>query len=62
MKTRKTNEETTAPSPKGKLKIKDLHLNKQTIQDLSDEDGSGIKGGALVLRTAAPGLTCGSCG
>ena len=46
MKTRKTNDETAAPSPKGRLKIKTLKLNKETIENLSDQDARAVKGGA----------------
>ena len=46
MKTRKTNEETTSPSAKGKLKIKNLKLTKETLETLSDQDARAVKGGA----------------
>jgi len=45
MKTEKTNEATAAPSPKDKVKIKNLKLSKETVQNLSDQDAATVKGG-----------------
>ncbi len=46
MKTKKTHEEAATPTPKGKVKIKNLKLSKETIENLSDSDAGGVKGGA----------------
>ena len=53
MKTRKTNEEAAAPSPKGKVKIKTLKLTKEIIETLSDHDAELIKGGKPTLVCVA---------
>ena len=50
MKSKKTNE-TAATSPKGKVKIKNLKLTKETIENLSDRDAGAIKGGASSSKT-----------
>ena len=57
MKTEKTNEATAAPSPKDKVKIKNLKLNKETIQNLSDQDATAVRGGVYVARSSGGGGT-----
>ena len=56
MKSKKTKEEEAAPSPKGKVKIKNLKLQKETTENLSAQDASAIKGGANYSRTIASGF------
>ena len=51
MKTRKTNEEAGAPSPKSKIKIKTLKLTKETLETLSDQDARAVKGGGRSSGT-----------
>jgi len=46
MKTRKTNEAAATPQAKGKVKLKNLKLTKETIETLSDQDAATVKGGA----------------
>ena len=46
MKSRKPPQKAAAPSPKGKVKIKNLKLTKETLETLSDQDAAAIKGGA----------------
>jgi hypothetical protein len=45
MKTKITKEEAAAPPPKGKVKIKNLKITKETTGNLSDQDATAIKGG-----------------
>ena len=53
MKTRKTNEESSAPSPKSKVKIKNLKLTKETLETLSDQDARAVKGGQSGSRNTS---------
>ena len=51
MKTKKTNEAAATPSPKGKAKLQNLKLHKETLQNLSDQDlsnqdANAVRGGA----------------
>ena len=45
MKSKKTD-----PKPKAKVKIKNLKLTKETIQNLSDADAGDVKGGGSGSR------------
>ena len=56
MKSKKTKPEAAAPSPKGKVKIKNLKLTKETIENLSDQDAGVIKGGARTQECGSIGL------
>jgi hypothetical protein len=49
MKTSKTKGTSSAPPPKGRLKIKTLKLRKETVETLSDQETQAVKGG---VRTA----------
>ena len=51
MKSEKAKTESEEPAPKGKVKIKNLKLTKETIENLSDQDAGGIKGGASSSKT-----------
>src|SRR5436190_7229462 len=51
MKSKKTKD-TAAPS-KGKVKIKNLKLTKETIETLSDQDAEGVKGGLWTYGCGA---------
>ena len=53
MKTRKTNEAAAAPQAKGKVKLKTLKLTKETLETLSDQDASAVKGGVDVRRSSS---------
>jgi hypothetical protein len=46
MKSGKTKVETPAAAPKGKAKLKNLKLRKETLQSLSDQDAGAVRGGA----------------
>jgi hypothetical protein len=46
MKSKKAKQESAAPSPKGKVKLKNLKLTKETLQNLSDQEANAVKGGA----------------
>ena len=46
MKSKKTKGEATEPAPKGKVKIKNLKLTRESIENLSDADAGGVKGGS----------------
>ena len=37
--------------PKAKVKIKNLKLHKETVENLSDTDAGGVRGGAVVKGT-----------
>ena len=50
MKTKKSKEEAAAPMPKGKVKIKNLKLARETVQNLPDADAGAVKGGATSTR------------
>ena len=53
MKTKQTNKETAAPSPKGMAKLKTLKLTKEIIETLSDHDAELIKGGKPTVVCVA---------
>ena len=55
MKSKKTKAEAATPSPKGKVKIQNLKLNKETLQSLSDADASLVKGGLSVVCNKGDG-------
>lgn len=61
MKTKKTKEEAATPQAKGNVKLKNLKLHKETLQDLSPSDGDMQKvvGGSFdtVQRKSLPGIT-----
>ncbi len=65
MKTKKTHEEAATPTPKGKVKIKNLKLQKETIADLSDHDAGLVKGGITTKcprdNSAAGGTVIVAC-
>jgi hypothetical protein len=48
MKSQKTNQPPAAPPPKGKVKIKNLKLIKETLENLSDGDAAAVKGGGIT--------------
>ena len=47
MKTKSTKAAIATHQPKGKVKLKNLKLTKETIETLSDQDAATVKGGAL---------------
>ena len=60
MKTKPNKAEPASPSSKGKVKIKNLKLNKETIENLSDQSAGAVKGGRRAGGTLA-GCTDGAC-
>jgi natural product precursor len=44
-KTKKQN----ATEKRGKVKVKDLKLNKETVKDLTESEAKRVKGGAFAL-------------
>ena len=48
MKSQKASQEAAAPSPKGKVKIANLKLHKETVQNLSDTVAGAVKGGGYT--------------
>ncbi len=57
MKTKKTNEAAATPQAKSQVKIKNLKLHKETIENLSITDAGAIKGGARNLTVACGGAS-----
>ena len=51
MKTNKSSKE------KGKGKIRKLHLKKETVRELSDEEAKGVKGGDTMGSNSGGGVT-----
>lgn len=45
----------TAAKKRGKIKVGELKLNKETVRDLSKQERKDIKGGQLSLSRAADG-------
>jgi hypothetical protein len=45
MKTKTTKAEIATQQPKGKVKLQNLKLHKETLQNLSDSDAGAVRGG-----------------
>ncbi len=58
MKTRKSNEAAAAPQAKGKVKLKNLKLTKETLQDLSPKNAGAVKGAGGGKGGTVTAVTC----
>ena len=57
MKTKSTKAEIATHQAKGKVKLQNLKLHKETIENLSIKDSGAIKGGARNLTLACGGAS-----